>query len=340
MILAAGLGSRMRPLTDALPKPLLPFLNTPIIAYAVDHLVRAGARRIGVNVHHLPEAFAPVLTALETSWRRQGVQLEIVVAPEPVLLGTGGGVANIWRALGRPDGTAIVVNGDPVYNADLAASLAAHQASGAPISMLLRPLLDGHPGRVWLDGDRVVGLRDARLSGAPVGHELAFMGIHLLEPELLHRLDREASRNALSDILERITIPTLLEGGGVRGEVIDDFWVALDTPALLLGATRQALDVERPFAQSPAVPTHGAALSLFNPRHIHGKALLSGPVFLGAGAAVGAGARVGPNVVADHTEIGPGTVVKNAVLFGMGRIEGTWTDCVAINGRIAQLPGS
>lgn len=340
MILAAGLGTRMRPLTDVLPKPLLPFLNTPVLAYTIDHLVRAGVRRIGINVHHLADRFAPVVEALERVWRGAGVELDLVLVHEPVLLGTGGGIAGIWRALGSPQTTAIVVNGDPVFNADLGRSLERHRASGHPITMLVRPLLEGHPGGVFVEQDeRIVGLRHARGPGASeASTERAFMGIHLLEPATLRRLADVAPPAKVSDVLDLVTIPMLVEGTPLGAELIDDFWVALDTPALLLDATHQALATPGRFAQSPVVATWRPGLCLLNPAGLDGKALLAAPLFLGVGVTVGAGAQVGPVVVADHTDLAPGAVARNAILFGMGRIEGTWVDCVAINGQIAQRP--
>src|SRR2546426_402753 len=102
MILAAGLGTRLRPLTDELPKPLVPVGDRPAVAHIADSLTRAGIRDAVINTHHLAEAFSPD--------RLAALPLRLRVIHEPTILGTGGGVANAAPWLGAGD--VILWNGD------------------------------------------------------------------------------------------------------------------------------------------------------------------------------------------------------------------------------------
>lgn len=338
-ILAAGYGSRMKPLTDALPKPLLPFLNTPIIAYTTDHLVRAGVRTAGVNLHHLGELIPPVLKQLETTWALQGTPLTLTPVPEDEVRGTAGGVAGIWAALGAPtDGTLVVLNGDPVMNIDLAQEVARHRASGAEATMIVRPVLAGHPGGVEVNGaGDVCRLRDVHLED---GVEREFMGVHILEPSALERVAQAAQRATTTCMVGDVYIPMLRQGVRVRAALVDDFWVALDNPGLLLDATRAVLEQPELFHQAPlGEGLGGRRLWISTPDAVDGQTQLAAPVFLGLYASARRGARIGPGVVADATEFGPEARAKNAVMFGMGRVDGVWEDCVAIQGKIAQVTG-
>lgn len=335
MILAAGLGTRMRPLTEALPKPLLPFLNTPIIAYTLDHLLRAGARRIAINTHHLGEMIPPLIDALLPALRPRFGDIEVTFVKEDDVRGTAGGIAGMWAALGRPEQTAIAINGDALMSLDLADALDAHRRSGALASIVTRAPMPGHPGRVYVGPDqRVCGLRD---QGDLSGQEREFMGVHILEPEALGVIEGASTRATLTGVVADVYIPALGTALAPHALLDDHFWVALDNPGLLLDATEAVLNDPALFPQAPLPSTHGAGLSLMAPGNIHDKALLAAPVFAGALASIGAGARVGPFVTVDGTTIGAGARVERAVLFGMGHIEGTWERCVAVNGKIAQV---
>ncbi|HVY45060.1 MAG TPA: sugar phosphate nucleotidyltransferase, partial [Minicystis sp.] len=150
MILAAGLGTRLRPLTDELPKPLVPLGDRPMIAHAAARLAAAGVAPLAFNVHHLADAFASA--ALDG--------LGLVALREPRILGTAGGVANARRVLGP--GEVVVWNGDLAADLDVGALLGAHVARGLAATLAVAPRPRGE-GTVGLDaGGRVVRLRGER----------------------------------------------------------------------------------------------------------------------------------------------------------------------------------
>lgn len=328
-ILAAGFGTRMQPFTDVVPKPLLPFLNTPIIAYCLDHLYRAGARRIGINLHHLGEAIPPVLERIAAVYPDP---IELIWVEESEARGTAGGIAGIWAGLGRPEATLISVNGDSVMDVDLAAELRHHRTAGAAATMLTRPARGGHPGGVAADAHgEVVRLRDLRVADG--GRELDFMGVHLLEPATLRCVDEAAQADGTPCMVGDVYMPAMRRDERPRTSVVDAFWVALDTPQLLLDATGKCLTEPMVFPQSPAP----SPVTVVRPSHVSGNALIAPPVFLGAFAQVGHGARIGPGVCIDGTAVGKGATVSDAILYGMERVEGTWSGCVAIAGKVAQV---
>src|ERR1700686_3498568 len=94
-VLGAGLGTRLRPLTDDLPKPLVPIFQKPLITFAFDHLIESGIERFIVNTHRLPESFEQAFLGNNYAGRR------LRFVNEPVLLDTGGGVKNVQSLLGN-----------------------------------------------------------------------------------------------------------------------------------------------------------------------------------------------------------------------------------------------
>jgi mannose-1-phosphate guanylyltransferase len=319
----------MRPFTEVLPKPLVPFLNTPIIAYAIDHLYRAGARRIGINISHLGHLIPPVVEGLV---RMYPEEIEIVWVEEDAPRGTAGGLAGIWRALGAPHATLIVLNGDSVMDVDLAGQLRGHQASREWVTMLARPASGDHPGGVECDTEgRVVRLRDLRVGEGD--RELDFMGVHFIEPSAMKAVTENGDAPGTPCMVGDVYMPMMAKGRLPRASIIDRFWVALDNPTLLLHATRRCLRNPTCFPQSPAI----SPITVANPGSVHGGTLLAPPVFIGAFARTHAGARVGPVVCVDTTEIAAGAVVADSVLSGMGMIEGEWAGCVAIGSHIVQV---
>lgn len=205
MILAAGLGTRLRPLTDELPKPLVPIGDRPAIAHVAERLAAAGVAQAVLNTHHLAAAF--------TAERLAGLPLRIRVIHEAEILGTAGAVANAAPLLG--DGSVVVWNGDILADLDVGALVAAHRGSGALATLAVAPRAAGE-GTVGIGaGGRVVRLRGERF-----GDELSsgdFLGIHVLSPEL------RAALPAPGCVIDDGYRPALR-----RGLLVDTFPVTLE----------------------------------------------------------------------------------------------------------------
>ena len=147
-MLGAGLGTRLKTLTERRPKPLIPIYGKPLITFAFDQLIASGAREIVINTHHCHEAYE----AAFPEGTYQGARL--IFEHEPVLLETAGGIKNVERHFG---GSGFVVyNGDVLTNVPLEKALAYHRASGNEVTMVLRS--HGEPLHVTLEAGRVVDI--------------------------------------------------------------------------------------------------------------------------------------------------------------------------------------
>ncbi len=331
-VLCAGLGTRMAPLTHVLPKPLLPFLNTPLITYAMADLMRAGVSRVAMNLHHLADAIPPVVDRLAPLF-----QLSPVYAREWELMGTAGGARGLLRALGEPAGaTLILTNGDSVMDVDLGAHADAHVASGRAITMLTRPKQPGQPGRVFVDAaGQLQGIRHYRRPHAPPDSaliEVEFTGVHFIQTDTLRALELECG-----DLIDELHGPMLLRDEAIGVATLDGFWAALDNPGLLIDAQRRVLSEPGLLALAPMPAPLAPGLFILNQPGVHDKAQLAGPVFLGQHVTIGAGAKIGPNVVLDGVEVAPGAVLKDCMLYGMGTIEGEWRDCLGVAGQVSAV---
>jgi len=152
-ILGAGLGTRLRPLTEHCPKPLLPLGGKPMVERALAKLYAAGTRRFLINTHHCPEAW----TQAFPTGRWQDAEIRFV--HEPVLLETGGGLANITQFLTAEDTQLVVWNGDILSDVQLAEAYAHHTANGAEATLVVREKGPNTNVRITDDGF-VTDLRD------------------------------------------------------------------------------------------------------------------------------------------------------------------------------------
>lgn len=147
MILGAGLGTRLRPLSDLRPKPALPVRGIPVVAYQLALLERHGVREVAINTHHLPER----LQAAAERHCPAGVRLHFFHEPE--LLDTGGGIRNVAGFLAADD-VALILAGDMLLDTDLTALVAAHRERGDAVTVLLRDDPRGATfGTIGIDGE-------------------------------------------------------------------------------------------------------------------------------------------------------------------------------------------
>lgn len=332
-ILCAGYGTRLSPLTDVIPKPLLPFLNAPIVAYAMERLASLGVARFAVNLHHLADSIPPVVDRLAESFG-----MAPVYSREWEILGSGGGLRGLWHALGEKDSTLVVLNGDSVMDVDLSPHVAAHRSAGRAVTLLTRPRVDDQPGRVWVDADgRMQGIRDYRRPGAPPDEQLVehdFTGVHIVEGRALAEVPLDNC-----DIIDTLYGPMLEADGAIGVETCDGFWAALDNPRLFLETTKRVLLRPEIFSLAPFPDATSDGLWFYGAEGIADKAEFAAPVFCGMNVTVEAGAKIGRNVVMDGVDVKSGAVVQNAIIYGVGTIEGEWRDCIAVAGEVVSVAG-
>jgi mannose-1-phosphate guanylyltransferase len=318
MVLCAGLGTRLRPLTDRVPKPAVPVLGVPLVRYAFALLAGAGVRRAVVNVHHLPDAMA---AAAGDAARSLG--LSLAVSREPVIAGTGGALREARAHLGEADAI-LLVNGDVLFDVDLAAALHAHRASGALATMLLLPM---PAGARYATVETDAGGAVRRIAGAfgPGGDGLTpwhFSGVHVLSPGIL---DRVPASPFECDV-NRHVYPPLMASGAVRGLVVSGYWNDLGTPGRYLEASADVLRGNVPLARFrgadpfPGTRALAPGVRVAAGARVDPAARVEAPAFVGARASVPAGALVRDAIVWEDTALAAGETLEHAIAAGEERV--------------------
>jgi NDP-sugar pyrophosphorylase family protein len=228
MVLAAGLGLRMRPLTLLRAKSVLPVMGRPLVAFTLERLARAGVRDVVVNLHHLPDSVESAIG----DGRRFG--LRIRYAFEPEILGTGGGPRAVRAFFGREP--ALLVNGDVFFDFDLRRLLARHAASGVLATLALRRLPDPRAYSPVVSNRRGRILSIAEKPRPRRGTVSMFASVHVLDSRLLERLPE-----GVSDSVRDLYMPLLAEGAHLAGVRYAGAWYDFGRPALYRDAQLRML---------------------------------------------------------------------------------------------------
>lgn len=299
-VLGAGLGTRLRPLTESRPKPLIPVANVPLIELGFRHLLAAGVQRLVVNTHWRAERYAeffpePAYRGAELHFRHE----------TPEVLETAGGIWNARELLGGEP--FIVYNGDILTTLDLRAALAAHDAAGNEVTMVLRS--SGGPLHVACDAAggcvRDIGGR----VDAAAGPRFLFSGVYVVNPEFIARIPPGEKISVVPIFCEMIRT-----GARLGGVVLDDgaWWD--------LGDRASYLAVHRALAGFPAPPWIDPAAA------VHPAARITGATAIGRGAQIGAGAQLHDCLVWNDAAVAPGSVLTRCVVTDGAHAAGTACD--------------
>jgi NDP-sugar pyrophosphorylase family protein len=215
-ILGAGLGMRLRPLTECCPKPLLELGGRPLITYAMDHLISAGIERFIVNTHHCPEVYLEKFPSMQ--WR--GVP--IVFRHESVLLDSAGGLKNIQDLLAE-DQTILCYNGDAITNRPLRNLMQLHAGTNPDATMILRS--SGSPLNVDInERGEICDIRG--LLKKPGVRRCFFAGIYAVETSLLQKIEPGKIESIIPVFIERIKQAP----GSILGVIVDEgHWQSPDS---------------------------------------------------------------------------------------------------------------
>lgn len=315
VILAGGRGTRLRPLTLARPKPLLPVANRAIIDRVLDRVPR-GVDRVIIAANY-------GIDQMRAHFRGADRPFEVLVVDEPEPLGTGGAIKN---AEGHLDGATLVLNGDSLDSLDVARFVERHRSHGGLATISLwRTDEPEHFGIAELEGDRI-----ARFVEKPRREEarsdLANAGTYLLEPEVL---DLIPPGRFVS--LEREVFPLLVPTPrGMFGERFRGFWIDCGRPDTFLEANR-VLAKGKPLVAA-GVDAKGSRIAPWGvvgpgcrlgPGSVIDGSVLMEEVTLGKGAAVrasvlgrgatvGDGAEIAGSYIGDAARVRPGAKVSGA----------------------------
>jgi mannose-1-phosphate guanylyltransferase len=294
-ILAAGLGTRLRPLTFRVPKVLVPVLNQPLLGLILAQLRDAGFTQVALNTHHLA---GPVNQFLATHgpWG-----LDVRVSHEPQLLGTGGGLRKCGEILGQEPFLAL--NGDILTDLDPVAVFRRHR-EGAVSTLVLH---DWPPyNNVWAAGGKVLSIGSAPAPGA--GPPLAYASLQVVAPAMFNYIPAGGPYDLVAAWLEAIAAGEQLAAVVLAGH----FWQDLGTPADYLAAHRRLLQGEAS-GLSPLFPAMSDPL--LGPGTTVGTGVeFGGAVCLGARVEVGARAYLKNTVVWDESSIAPGVRLEDCIV--------------------------
>jgi NDP-sugar pyrophosphorylase family protein len=301
MILAAGYGTRLWPLTIDRTKPAIPFMGRPLIGYVAAYLARYGFDDIVVNLHHQPESVRAALG----DGSAFGVRFHYV--EEPVILGTSGAIGNARRLL--EDGDAfVVINGKIATDIDLGAALETHRSARALATLVLRP----NPARerystVEVGGGLVAGFggypQSDNAGGAPGAAQdggnapLMFTGIQILDPRVFEFIPPGVFSHSVTDVY----VPAIARGDRVAAHVARGSWYELSTVRRYLETSVALLKGE------------GRDVELGPDSVVEGGADVSESV-LWEGVRVGAGARVRRSVLGAGVRVEPGEVFEDVAV--------------------------
>lgn len=244
ILLCAGYGSRLAPLTDVIPKPAIPFCGVPMAHYALHSLEEAGIDELGMNVHHLPDEMIKAMH--DGQWMHE--TREIVISREnDEILGTGGGAARVARLMPTCD-RYIIYHGDVLCAADLRKALAQHEASGSDVTLVVlpRPLqiqenVRQSLGMIGVVEHEIVCIRDWwKNNQALDGFEpRCFSGIHIVERRVLDAI--EPGKNVC--LVTQVYREMLARGARIHAYEPDEevFFADVGTPATYLDAQKRCL---------------------------------------------------------------------------------------------------
>ena len=294
MILAAGFGTRLRPLTNKVPKPMVPIMNRPILEHTI-HLLRShGIHDITVNLHHLPE----IIKEHFGDGKDFGVQLHW--SHEPEILGTAGGIKKAQQFL---EGEAfLVINSDVMVDIDLSKVLAFHKAQGSALTLVVRESDSPEqcdPIEVDAD-DRIVHMVGTSSMNMPDDTtRVLFTGIQVMEPEIFDRIPENKFYGTTTDVF-----PGMLEDGlPMFVYWHTGYWKDIGTIQSYLDVHRDLLDGRM---------EGGLPVESNNPAG----GQVTQPVLIGKDCTIADTAKIGPYaVLGDNCTVGDHTTIEHSICW-------------------------
>jgi mannose-1-phosphate guanylyltransferase len=304
LILAGGEGTRLRPLTETTPKPVISLVGRPFISYMLEWLRGHGVDDVVLACGFMANGVRAVLG----DGGALGVRLRYIEEPEP--LGTGGALKFAEELL---DERFLMLNGDVLTDIDVTALVEQHARTGATATLALYPVDDPSAyGLVRLNDDRTVSEFLEKPSPEQIDTNLINAGAYVLERRVLDSMAPAGTKVSI----ERDVFPTLV-GDGLYGYAASGYWLDIGTPDRYLQATFDILDGSVRTEIGSEIATAGGVLSAG--ATVDGEVVA--PALIGRGAMVAAGATVGPYaVIGDDTSVAKGATVTHAAVLSDAQI--------------------
>jgi NDP-sugar pyrophosphorylase family protein len=326
MVLSAGYGLRMRPLSLSLPKPAIPVLGRPLAVHILHKLARCGVAEAVLNLHHL----AGVVRGMLGAGAEAGLP-PIRFSYEETILGTAGGVGKAAPML-RGEGPILLCNCDSLADIDLEAVVEAHRRSGMPATLVLAPARPGY-STVETDAEgRVISIAGKpEVDAERVAGSHLFTGCHVIDEAVLDRIPADGP----SDIVRDVYRPLAAEGR-IGSVPHDGFWWEFGSPSLYLEGSlrllrlpaaerRRVLDHDPVHEMAEGIAAVGTGAQIHETARVRGQAALGFASFVSEGVVVedsvvmpeawiGAGCRLVRTIVAPGVEVPAGFQVDDSVI--------------------------
>jgi mannose-1-phosphate guanylyltransferase/mannose-1-phosphate guanylyltransferase/phosphomannomutase len=303
MVLAAGLGTRLRPLTYEIAKPMVPVLDRPVMAHILDLLERHLFEQVIANLHYFPDSIRDYF----------GDRLSYRFEAE--LLGTAGGVRECGEFFGEEP--FLVISGDALTDIDLSAFAARHREAGGIATLAVKKVQDTREyGVVLHDRDgRITGFQE-KPAPAEALSDLGNCGIYIFEPQIFDYFPDRPFVDWAKDVF-----PTLLANDvPFHVHEIGEYWNDVGSLAELRQGTFDALRGELRLRVEGEEPMPGVRVAAGS--ELPGDAEVEGPVWIGRDVQIGAGARLmGPVVLGDGASVGERAQLRETIVFPGTRVE-------------------
>ncbi len=324
MILAAGKGTRVRPLTYDLPKPMIPILGKPVMAYLIEHLEKFGVKEIMVNVSYLHEKIEEYFG----EGHQYGVQIgysfegytkdDGEVVPQPI--GSAGGMKKIQEFGGFFDDTTIVLCGDAVINLDIKSALFEHRRKGALASVICREVsrdkVESYGVVVSDKSGRITAFQEKPKAEDALSNFVS-TGIYIFEPEVLEMIPRGVTFDIGADLF-----PLLVEKGVPFYAQNRSFsWIDIGSVKDYWEVSQSVMMGEVAHMDVPGIQLADGIWAGLNTNIDWDGTTIEGPVYIGSGCKIEAGATIiGPTWIGHGSHICEGATVVRSVLFEYTRV--------------------
>jgi mannose-1-phosphate guanylyltransferase len=323
MILAAGKGTRVRPLTYELPKPMIPILGKPVMAYLIEHLAKHQVNEVMVNVSYLHEKIQNYFGdghrfGIEIGYSFEGDISNGMIIPSPV--GSAGGMRKIQDFGGFFDDTTIVICGDAIIDLDITAAVKEHRKKGALVSLVAKEVpmdkVSGY-GIVLTDADGKITSFQEKPSQAEARSNLASTGIYIFEPAALDLIPTGSTFDIGSDLF-----PLLVEKNLPFYAINQAFnWIDIGVVSDYWEVMQQVMRGEVPSMRMPGKQVKPGVWTGLNVHIDWENTKITGPVYIGSGARVDKGTEIiGPSWISDGCHVQRGGRVVRSVLFEYTRV--------------------
>jgi mannose-1-phosphate guanylyltransferase len=324
MILAAGKGTRVRPLTYDLPKPMIPILGKPVMAYLVEHLAKYGVTEIMVNVSYLHEKIEEYFGEGHQFGVQIGYSFEGYtnddgeVVPQPI--GSAGGLKKIQEFGGFFDETTVVLCGDALIDLDLKSALFEHRRKGALASVITKEVpwdKVSSYGVVVTDEDGRITEFQEKPSQEQAKSNFISTGIYLFEPEVIDLIPKDREFDIGSELF-----PLLAEKGLPFYAQARSFnWIDIGTVSDYWQVLQDLLRGQIPQLNVPGTQIEDGLWVGLNTKIEWEGTTIEGPVYIGSGAHIEPGVHiVGPSWIGHGSHICSGAKVVRSVLFEYTRV--------------------